>query len=287
MPAQLIALSSAISYAASTISARLGMSYSTPITITFISLVVHTLTLWTTVFLTGGIPEVSTVALVLFVIVGVLMPVMRLLTYTGIARIGASRSGSLRSTHPLFSTLIAITILHEEASGAVLVGTFLVVLGIIFISWQPEERLSPSRRWYILFPLTASFIAGVVHPITRYALSISNYPLFFAALVGIVSLLFFVGYLALVSPSEQPVWNRKALWPFLAAGLFESLGYLLFNTAMGAGPVVFVSPILGTIPMWVLVGSVVFLRKLEQVSFRTVIGSCSVVAGTIAISLGG
>ncbi len=39
--------------------------------------------------------------------------------------------------------------------------------------------------------------------------------------------------------------------------------------------------------MWVLLGSVVLLRKLEQVSFRTVIGTCSVVAGTIAVSLGG
>lgn len=287
MPAQLIALSSAISYAASTISARLGMRYSTPITMTCISLIVHTTTLWATVFFTGGIPEVATVALVLFVLVGFLMPVMRLLTYTGIARIGASRSGSLRSTHPLFSALIAIAILQEEASRAVLMGTFLVVLGIVFISWQPEERLMPSRRWYVLFPLTASFIAGIVHPITRYALSISTYPLFFAALVGIVSLITFVGYLALASPSQQPVWHRKALWPFLAAGLFETLGFLLFNTAMSLGPVVLVSPLIGTVPMWVLLGSVVLLRKLEQVGFRTVIGTCSVVAGTIAISLGG
>ena len=287
MPPGLIALSSSISYAAGTISARLGMRYSTPVTITCISLVLHTVTLWTTVFLTGGMPEVSTVAVVLFAIVGVLMPVMRLLTYTGIAKIGASRSGSLRSTHPLFSAVIAITVLHEEASRAVIMGTLFVVLGIIFISWQPEERLSSSRRWYVLFPLTASFIAGIVHPMIRYALGISNYPLFFAALVGIVSLLTFVGYLVFLSPSQQPVWNRRALWPFLAAGLFETLGFLLFNTAMAAGPVVFVSPIIATVPMWVLVGSVVFLRKLEQVSFRTVIGTCSVVAGTIAISLVG
>ncbi len=287
MSAQLIALNSAISYAASTILARLGMTTSTPITMTCISLVIHTVSLSAIVFLTGGIPQVSTVAVVLFVIVGFLMPVMRLLTYTGIAKIGASRSGTLRSAHPLFSVLIAITVLHEEPSRVVLLGTFLAVLGIVIISWQPGARLSSSRRWYVLFPLAASFLAGLAHPITRYALGISNYPLFFAALVGIVSLLTLVGYLALVRPPQQPVWDRKAMWPFIAAALFETLGFFLFNTAMGAGPVVIVSPIIGTVPMWVLIGTVVLLRKLEQVSFRTVIGSCTVVAGTIAISLGG
>ncbi len=52
MYAQLIALSSAISYAASTIAARLGMTTSTPITMTCISLVIHTVSLSAIVFLT-------------------------------------------------------------------------------------------------------------------------------------------------------------------------------------------------------------------------------------------
>ena len=42
-----------------------------------------------------------------------------------------------------------------------------------------------------------------------------------------------------------------------------------------------------TQPMWVLVFTVVFLRSIEMVTLRTVSGSVAVVAGTVAITLGG
>ncbi len=285
MSPQLIALYSAISYAVCIIAARRGLKYSTPVTVTYISLIIHTVTLWAAVFLTGGIPQVSAIAVILFVIGGSLQPVIRLFTYTGIEKIGASRSYTLRATTPLFSTTIAITILKEEASHAVLIGTALIVIGIMVISWQTDEQSSSFRWWHLLFPLVAALLAGIVHPIRRYALKISNEPLFFAALVGIISLTWFVGYLSLPN-TERPVWNRKALLPFIAAGLFETLGILLLIIALSFGSVVVVSPIVSTSPMWVLLGTVLFLRDLEKVSARTLLGSCYVVGGTVTISLG-
>ena len=157
----LIALASAISYAAGNISARLGLKYSTPITMTCISFVIQSLVLWVTVFFTGGIPDVSSLPLILFVIVGLFMPIIRLLSYIGIVKIGSARSASLRSSYPLFSAVFAVTILNEEASRAVIIGTILVVVGVSFISWQPKDGLSPFHRWHVLFPLTAAFLAGV------------------------------------------------------------------------------------------------------------------------------
>ncbi len=287
IPPQFIALAASLSYALCLVSARRGLHYSNPITVTCVSLIVHTVTLWTAVLITGGIPEVSTPAVLLFVIAGVIQPIIRFFTYTGVEKIGASRSGPLRSTHPLFSTLIAITVLHEQAGLSVLVGTVLVVIGIGLITYQSERRLSMSRWWYVLFPLTAALLAGIAHPIRRYALGISNQPLFFAALVGLVSLFCLIVYLVLPFNRPRLSWNRKALWPFIAAGLAETLGIFLVITALSIGNVVVVSPFVAISPVWVLLGTVIFLRDLERVNARTVIGTCTVVTGTIAISLGG
>ena len=73
--------------------------------------------------------------------------------------------------------------------------------------------------------------------------------------------------------------------PFLAAGLFETLGILLVIIALSVGQVVLVSPIVATGPMWVLLGTWLFLRGIERINLRTVLGTASVIAGTIAISL--
>ena len=283
MPAQLIALMTAISYASCLISARQALQYSTPMTAALASAIVQTVTLWSTVFLTGGIPEVSPVAVILFIIVGILQLGTRLFAYTGVAKIGASRSSTLQATSPLVSTVIALTILHEEAGIAVLMGTLLVVIGIILISFRPEEQISNYRWWHILLPLTAALFTGVNHPIRRYALQISNQPVFLAALMGITSLTCISGYLTLPGATQRPDWNRRALIPLLSTGIFETLGIITVIYALSVGPVVVVAPVAATYPLWVLLGTVVFSRDLEQINMRIFISALCVMAGTVAI----
>ena len=285
IPPQVIALCASLSYACVLVTSRRGMQYSTPKTVTLISLIVHTVTTWTAVFLTGGIPPVDAVAVYVFIVAGMLQPIIRLCTYTGVHRVGASRSGPIRSTHPMFGVFVAITVLGESASLVTLAGVVSVVCGIVLITWKPASEVVSFRWWEFLFPLTAALLAGIVHPMRRYALSISHEPLFFAALVGIVSLVCFLIYTPF--SRERLIWDRRAMLPFLAAGAAETCGILLVITALGIGSVVTVSPLVGISPLWVLLGTVIFLRDLEQVRTQTVVGALCVIAGTAAISLGG
>jgi len=71
MPAQFIALLTAICYASALVSARRGLRYSTPATVTCVSVLVQTVTLWGALFFSGGVPEVSPTPVLLFVVVGV------------------------------------------------------------------------------------------------------------------------------------------------------------------------------------------------------------------------
>jgi len=66
---------------------------------------------------------------------------------------------------------------------------------------------------------------------------------------------------------------------------FETLGILLVIIALSVGQVVIVSPIVATSPLWILVGTWLFLRGIESVTLRTILGAVCVVSGTIAISV--
>jgi drug/metabolite transporter, DME family len=286
MSPQLLASITAICYAVALISARLGLKYSTPDTVTLVSILVQNVTLWSAVYLTGGIPRVSRIAVGIFCIVGTFQMGVRLLAYTGVLKIGTSRSGSLQSIGPLFSAAIAISILDEPVTMLIIAGTFLVVGGIVLVSWKAEREVPSFRWWYMLLPVGAACLTGMNHPLRRYAFSLSDEPLFFSAFMGLVSLVGFALY-RWASPHRQRLnWNRNALGPFLWTGIFETLSIVFIMTSLSIGPVVVVAPIASTYPVWALIGAKIFLRDVEKITLKTVIGILSVVAGTAAIHLG-
>jgi drug/metabolite transporter (DMT)-like permease len=286
IPAEIIALCTSISYSGALVSSRLGLKYSTPTTVTLVSIAVQNFALWIAVFLTGGIPAVSWISVGLFCVVGIFQLGVRLLAYTGVLKIGASRSSALQSISPLIAAAIAITVLQESITTLIMSGTVLVVIGIVLVSWKAEKELPSFRWWHLLLPVAAACLTGMNHPMRRYALNLSNEPLFFSAFMGAVSLAGFSIYRTLL-PQRQPlVWNRKAFWPFLCTGVFETVSIVLIITALSVGPVVVVAPLAATYPVWALIGTKLFLRDVEQINLKVVIGILSVVTGTVAINLG-
>ena len=103
--------------------------------------------------------------------------------------------------------------------------------------------------------------------------------------IGIVALPWLASATLLPGQKQKPVWDRRALLPFLMAGTFETLGIVLVIAALSVGQVVVVSPIIATSPLWITLGTWLFLRDIEKLTLRTVLGAACVVAGTIAISL--
>ena len=97
--AQILALITSVFYASALVSARAGMRYSTPTTVTLVSIVMQNVILWTAVFVTGAVHAVPLSGVLLFTLVGIFQLGVRLFAYTGVEKIGASRSSrSARSS---------------------------------------------------------------------------------------------------------------------------------------------------------------------------------------------
>jgi len=243
------------------------------------------LLLWTAVFLTGGIPKVSSAPLLLFLLVGVTQFSVRIFSYTGVQKIGASRSSALQSVSPVISTAIAVAALRERPHPGVIVGTLLVVGGIALLSRREKKTMASFRWWHLLLPLAAAYLTGTNQPIRRYALSISNEPLLFAAVMGGVSLICLLVYLPFFPSNDRLVWSRKAVGPFLITGFAETMAILLIINALSIGTVSVVAPIATTYPLWAMLGAAIFLRDAERINLPIVLGTLSVVVGTVAIIL--
>jgi uncharacterized membrane protein len=285
MWAQFFALLTAFAFACSNASVKRAFQHSTPLTATFVSLLIHSVVLWIAVFATGGIPQVALAGVVAISASGLLQPAIRHFHYTGIHKIGTSRAVTLRNSYPIFTVMIGILFLGETPTLLGIIGTLLVVTGIVLTSWRMDRNV-PSFRWaYLLYPLATVLLTGFVHPLRRYALTQSQEPLFFAALVGPVALLSLAAFYFSPACQEKLVWDRRAFWPIVISGTFETVAVLFMLIAFASGPVVVVSPITATAPIWTMILSAVFLREFERLDWASVVGTICVVAGVIAISL--
>src|SRR5947209_10413966 len=87
MSAQALAFITSIAYASALVSARRGLQYSTPTTVTLVSILMQNLLLWAAVFLSGGVHAVPWQGVLLFTVVGILQLAVRLLAYETVSQL--------------------------------------------------------------------------------------------------------------------------------------------------------------------------------------------------------
>ena len=205
------------------------MRYSTPTTVTLVSILMQNLLLWSAVFVTGGMHAVPLAGILLFTLVGIFQLGVRLLAYTGVEKIGASRSGALQSVSPLISAAIAIMILgeptivvdcsrHGSGRGRHRIG--LVEVGVAARELSPLASIVADRRRF-----------SDRHEPSDSALRSDDgqrAAVFFGA-DGTVSLGGFLVYLAVSPRSQRLVWNRAALCPFSPPGSAKHFDLIDYN----------------------------------------------------------
>ena len=80
--------------------------------------------------------------------------------------------------------------------------------------------------------------------------------------------------------------KRRAIGFLLISGVTAALGIMSSFFALSMAPVVIVSPLQSTSPLFTLLWSHLFLGQLERITLRLVLGSILVIFGVALITIG-
>jgi uncharacterized membrane protein len=81
------------------------------------------------------------------------------------------------------------------------------------------------------------------------------------------------------------VCKGRSVWYFIAAGVAENAGVFLTLVALGLGTVSIIAPLAGTAPLFVLPMTFIFLKGVETLSGRVVLGVLCIVLGVYFLTV--
>lgn len=286
MPAELFALSNAFFFALHNMLTKKGLKYSNPPTAVLTSLAVNVVVLWGVSLLFLPVRLLTFSGALLFVLVGLFQPgLTRLLTYKSIETVGVAITDPLRATTPMFSTFLAIILLGEQLTMAIFLATCLIISGITLLSLRGKSATKIKAR-YIFYPLLASFLAGSSQILRKFGLESMPHPVLAAAvtatssLVVVSAIMWFSGQRQLIRELD-----RRCLPFYLAAGMAISLGMVTIYYALDLGRVVVVIPISSTGPLFTLILTAIFLKGVEHVTLKIVLGAALIISGVVLLTL--
>jgi uncharacterized membrane protein len=244
-----------------------------------------------TVIATLTVPANSffSTALFYFILGGILGPCFgQLFLFVGINRVGSSIAAPLHDTKSLFAALSAVIILNEKLTFSIAVATLAMVVGSAIISSEVSGG-QIEKRWTkkdLIFPILAGAFFGLSHVIRKMGLTITPEPILGVAVQNVAALTFFL-LITIAQRSSQilTLGNRRA-WVFFGfCGLSTLVGQICIYIALDLGHVTIVSPLSSATPIFVLLLGAVFLKQIEKVTWKIILGTIFIVAATIVLTL--
>ena len=134
------------------------------------------------------------------------------------------------------------------------------------------------------FGIGTALAYGITSVLVRYGVGGLASPLVGAAVA------LFAGTLGLTAIGARGIrasltQNRKSVVLLLLAGTAAACGIMASFFALSMAPVVIVTPIQSTSPLFALLWSYLFLGQLERITPRLVLGSILVAGGVILITI--
>jgi drug/metabolite transporter (DMT)-like permease len=282
--AELIAIGSATGWAFDSVLVRLGLRQSNIFAAMLMSYGVSITCMWGYLIATTPLDFLTSPAMIYYLISGCMQPLFaRALYYEGITRIGVARAGPLRGVEPLFAAIIAVTLLGEEPGLLVYMGTVLIVASLWLISGKQQDD-SHWRLVDALLPVTAALISTVSQALRKQALRILPDPFVAVAVVTTVSLILLLVFAFSTHRGERFYMPRESFIYFLCAALIATTAQVLNFIALARGELSVIIPLLNTTPLFSVLFSVIFLRKIETVDRRVVVGALLMVGGVVLIT---
>jgi len=278
------ALCAAAGLGAAMVTTRLGLRYTTPLAGAAIGVPSTTLMFWCLAPFQLDLGGFNLAAAGVFALVGLFFPAaVTLLTYTGNQRMGPTITSAVSCTTPMFALSGAILFLGEALSAGNVLGTAVIVLGMLALTWTGGTRTRNWPLWAILLPFAAAAIRAMAQVLTKAGLSLWSNP-YAAGLIGYTVSAAVILLAARIGRAPK-VGDRRALPWFVATGFFNGSSLFLMYFALVKGQVSMVSPIVATYPLFTVGLSMLWLQH-ERVTARVALGAALTVAGVMLLLSG-
>ena len=272
-------------WAGDSVLVRLGTRQSNIFAAMLVSFFVSAASIWTYILSFYSLDFLKSPAMLYFVISGCLQPLFaRALYYEGLTRIGVSRAGPLRGSEPLFAAAIAVIFLHERPNVVVYAGTLLIVASVWIISSQGRGQLN-WRLIDVTFPLGAALVSAVSQSLRKQGLNILPDPFVATVIVTTTSLMLLVLFLLVTKRTTFIRMERRSLVFFISAAFVAVSAQILNFVALGRAELSAIIPLLNTTPLFTVLFSGLFLRSVESLNPRIVLGAILMVAGVVLITM--
>jgi uncharacterized membrane protein len=262
---------------------RRGLAQSNAMTGSFISLSMSALVLWALVPFFASVSALRAPALLIFIAAGILAPgIGRTLSYVGIEKIGVARSVPIANSSPIFASIFAVIFLAEAWVLQNILGTLLVISGVVILSVAKPAQ-GEWRKLDIVFPLIGAMAFGGSAILRKAGLEFVDSPVLAAAVTAGAAAVFSFTLLQIRGGKQAfKLTRRSAAWLF-AAGLINTAAMLSVFYALSHGKVVIVEPLVSSNPVLTLLFTAIFLRDVEVLSLRVIMGGLLTVIGTILV----
>lgn len=267
---------------------RGGSPYQVALTVVALSTVAY----WAALAVRGvNLLRVAPWVIALFLVTGVFATAFaRVLTFAGVERLGSSINSAAINTRPVWASVMAVVFLGETVTLQMGVGILVVVVGLITVAFSEGGDLSGWEIHHLVFPLGAAVAFGTGSVIRRFAFtSTSITPLQGAALNETAGLVGILAFLAIQNPGLDEFRGalaapRKAYAFFAGSAFLNAFALLALFEALSRGPVVVVDPLSSPTSLFAILFTFIFLRQIERVTRRLLIGALLVITGVVLIT---
>lgn len=131
----------------------------------------------------------------------------------------------------------------------------------------------------------AALISGTTAVLIRQGVADLAPPVVGAA-IALLSGTLVLGVIEVGSANMSLRREKRSVGFLLLAGVASGIAIMANYSALSIAPVVIVTPVANTSPLFVLLWAHLFLGKLERITLRIVFGTILVVVGVILIAIG-
>lgn len=292
---ELLAVASALFYGLSGVMARRGTDQLPWDQGVLISLLVNVCLLLPVSLATrffGGDRQIPVLAVAYFAASGLLGPLLgRICAVGAVSRLGPSRASIYKSSQPLLTTAIALTLMGETFSAGALVGGLLVMAGVFCMSGEPRPTTA-AHQWEgppaaritgIALGLGAACGYALANVMRKFGMSAWSAPVpgtTIGALSGMCGLACMPG----AGRRWQGLWRNwhTGHWSFAFFGLCTAVAQVCFFLSLRYTPVWVATLLVSTEPLMTVALSFIVFNGKERIS-RWLLASAALIVSGMAM----